>query len=318
MNYDDWNEQIPAYALGALDAQEAAALEKQLAVNAALRASLEAYRAIVGDLPIAATPIVPPQQLKAVIMAQATGQRVGAAKPQLRIPERRPWFWFPRLVFATALCAILLLAAGWANTAVQLNQALASKQQVAQQLAQAAAANQQTAAELTSAQSALETLRAEQQALGAQLTVAQRNSAKSAADLAQRTSEVQQLTQQIQSTQQALIFLSADTVTSRSLRAVRTDIAAQGSMFMKPGQTNAVILVRNLPALDQTHSYQFWLADNRHQVNAGKLEVDQNGVGRLVINVSDSVDTFAQIMITVEQREAAATPSDKVVLQGQL
>src|SRR5262245_50267728 len=94
-----FREDIPAYALGALDVDEAAALEAHLRTCDSCPAELTAYRAI-GDALLTA---LPPQSPPAALRQRLQG-RLPAAKPSRPRPA---WSW-GRVTLAAAV--ILLIA----------------------------------------------------------------------------------------------------------------------------------------------------------------------------------------------------------------
>jgi anti-sigma-K factor RskA len=86
------NDQIPAYALGCLDVEEAFQVETHLTVCAACRAELEAYKATAAQLGLAAPQVQPPLRLKASILRKvAEPQTARAAAPRQKIGA--PDFW---------------------------------------------------------------------------------------------------------------------------------------------------------------------------------------------------------------------------------
>jgi anti-sigma factor RsiW len=61
-------DQIPAYALDCLDAEETIQVEAHLAVCATCRAELEVYRATASHLGLVVPQVQPPARLKAIIL----------------------------------------------------------------------------------------------------------------------------------------------------------------------------------------------------------------------------------------------------------
>ncbi|HSJ57409.1 MAG TPA: zf-HC2 domain-containing protein, partial [Anaerolineae bacterium] len=68
-------EQLPAYALGCLDEDEAAVVAQHLDACAACRAELEEYRQVAGRLAFAAPDAAPPVGLKQRIVEQVEAER---------------------------------------------------------------------------------------------------------------------------------------------------------------------------------------------------------------------------------------------------
>src|ERR1044071_3908311 len=95
-----FRENIPAYALGALDTEECAALESHLQTCDSCRAELADYRSTSES----AFAMLPPQQPSAALRKRLQGQLPGAKKAG---STRLPWS-FSRL--AVGIAVLLLLA----------------------------------------------------------------------------------------------------------------------------------------------------------------------------------------------------------------
>ena len=93
-------ENIPAYALGALDADEARALEAHLETCESCRAELESYAPLRDGLLLAVAPLAPSPRLRRKLQDQLPSRRERAA--------RRP-AWAP-LGWALGVAVVLLLA----------------------------------------------------------------------------------------------------------------------------------------------------------------------------------------------------------------
>jgi anti-sigma-K factor RskA len=96
-------ENIPAYAVGALDAEEAAALDAHLKTCKACQAELAAYRLLSDDL-LAATP---PQEPSAALRKRLQSQ-LPSARPAER--KERPRFVWSFNQLAMGLALLLLFA----------------------------------------------------------------------------------------------------------------------------------------------------------------------------------------------------------------
>ena len=107
------NEQIGAYVLDALPADEAAAFETHLLSCAACQAEVVELRAVVGILPLALDPVEPPASLRDRISRAVEDDLAG--KPVLKaipggapkLPRRR----FPLTEAILALAAVAVIAA---------------------------------------------------------------------------------------------------------------------------------------------------------------------------------------------------------------
>jgi anti-sigma-K factor RskA len=83
-------DQIPAYALDCLDAEEAFQVEAHLTVCATCRAELEAYKVTASHLGLAASQVQPPARLKASILSRINPH---IARVQTRQQIGAPAFW---------------------------------------------------------------------------------------------------------------------------------------------------------------------------------------------------------------------------------
>jgi anti-sigma-K factor RskA len=112
MSAESWSERAAAYALGALDADELQAFEARLAVDAALRREVAAYRealaAVAGALPGAADA---PPALRDRILERARAERPGAAAaaPAEARPARRPPRALPWMLLAASVAGLVWL-----------------------------------------------------------------------------------------------------------------------------------------------------------------------------------------------------------------
>jgi anti-sigma-K factor RskA len=100
-NCQQFRELLPAYALEALDPDEARTLETHLKTCHDCQASLEEYRAVSEGLLFAMPPKAPPPRVRARLIASLSAKAPAA-------PARRVWpIW--RLVGGLALAALLIL-----------------------------------------------------------------------------------------------------------------------------------------------------------------------------------------------------------------
>lgn len=119
MTDHSWAELLPAYALDALDAADARALESHLASCAACREELAALRETVAAIAETAPRVEPPAALRERVLSQATArareQAAGSAaaasvspRATTLAPARavRPWQWL------AAACGLLAVASG--------------------------------------------------------------------------------------------------------------------------------------------------------------------------------------------------------------
>jgi len=103
--HDRFVEQLAAYVLESLAAEDRAGLEAHVAGCAACVALLAEYRAVVGTLPIGLDPVAPPARAWETIRARArSGRRQSAASRAARWASAARW---------PAVAALVLVLAGW-------------------------------------------------------------------------------------------------------------------------------------------------------------------------------------------------------------
>jgi anti-sigma-K factor RskA len=116
-------EQLAAYALGALDVEDMIAVERHLADSPAARAELDQLRQVVGMLPYAAPPVEPPervrQQLFSRIQDSTVAQsRTAPSQPVKPAAERRS-IRYMLVPAATTILAVMVLVLGGLTMSLQ-------------------------------------------------------------------------------------------------------------------------------------------------------------------------------------------------------
>jgi anti-sigma-K factor RskA len=118
-DHSRWNDEVPAYLLGALEPGEAAELEQHVAGCAECRAELRRLRPAVDLLAESAERLEPPARLRAEILGQARAEsaRAGAVPEPGKPLGHRRWLrsWRPAL----GLAAVALIAAAVAGYAIR-------------------------------------------------------------------------------------------------------------------------------------------------------------------------------------------------------
>lgn len=115
--HEQFRDDLPLYAAGALTVEESKQMESHLAECAACREELRGFQEAVSYVAMAVQPEAPPPHVKAQLLARLEDERpavgVGARQPGVTT-ETRPfrgrswlgaWFWVP--AFATACLAML-------------------------------------------------------------------------------------------------------------------------------------------------------------------------------------------------------------------
>ena len=102
-------DDLPAYALGVLDPAEALQIEAHLSECADCRAGLQAYLAVVEQLPLAVAMSAPGAEVKSKLLAQVTPRKLSTPSPRWQA-RLAGFFRAPQIPLRLAgLAAILLL-----------------------------------------------------------------------------------------------------------------------------------------------------------------------------------------------------------------
>lgn len=113
---------------------------------------------------------------------------------------------------------------------------------------------------------------------------------------------------------QMLSFMASAATTNVALTGTT---GAQAQMYMQPGHNRVVIMISGLDKLDADHVYQLWLAQGQTPVPLPVFITD-NGVAELMVDAPATIDSYDQVMITVEPRGGSNTPSSQVLLDRTL
>lgn len=293
---DDAAPELAAYALGALDPADRAAVEALLANAPQHQAELGRLREVVALLPYATPAATPPAHVRTQLMARIAADQA-EERPGVAPPQPRPWARM-RVALGVGLATLVLALGG---IGLSLNQRLAALDQT----------NQTLVATISALQGSLATTQADQAELVNQLS-------EVSAQLTRSEERISQLGQELARDGYVISFVSAPGVATRQLNPSSPVLPARGEMYMYPGETSAVVLFSGLPDLAPGQVYQFWLADGTQQTGAGTFVVDENGIARLLVEAPREVNAFREIMVTIEPAGGSETPSDTVVLAGSL
>jgi len=114
--HEQYRDDLPLYAVGALSSEESALLEKHLAECSTCREELNSLNEAAAQIALAVQPAVPSAHFREELMASLEQQRSTAVLPSSgrlqgsdrQSPRRNAWFWAP--VFATLIFALAFVA----------------------------------------------------------------------------------------------------------------------------------------------------------------------------------------------------------------
>ncbi|HLO33047.1 MAG TPA: anti-sigma factor [Anaerolineales bacterium] len=232
-------ENIPAYALGALDAKEAAALEAHLQTCTSCSDELAAYRAVSDNLLLSLPPQMPSTALRKRLQKRLPSAQK-TARPRLN------WS-FSRLAVAVAMVLLLAL------NVFSISQVRALR------------------------------------------------------------SQQEQLMDQIQNGQMALVMLSYPNTQSFPIKAAKVT----GSLLLDKEYNNAVLILRGLPPISENQTYQIWLIDpNGDRTSAGLLRPQANlpFISQPLHSMKD-LTNFVGVGMTVEPAGGSDHPTGSTVFR---
>ena len=94
--------------------------------------------------------------------------------------------------------------------------------------------------------------------------------------------------------------------------------SASGFVIISADGGNGVLVVDDLPPLDEQSQYQLWLVKDGERVSGAVFSVDETGYRGVRIVTPDSLLTYSEVLVTVEPAGGSAMPAGKQVLQGSL
>lgn len=137
------------------------------------------------------------------------------------------------------------------------------------------------------------------------------------AQLARSEQEVGALREQLGRDVQLVGFIAQPGVVNQPLPATQLASGASAQMFMQPGHTEVALVVRGLPPLAPGKIYRLWLASDSELVPVGAL-VTSDGVTQFHGHAPKPMDTYGQVMVTVDDASTAAHPGGEVLFETNL
>lgn len=304
-------DSIPAFVLGALDNGEAARVAAHVAGCSACRGEADSFRSVVGLMPYSAGALDPPPRVKQQLLA-----RIAAATNEPAAPTTQPARPLPTPRAAQAerwtrpaLAFSLVLALAFGGVALDARQR-------ADQLAADLEAQRQA---LSIAEANLAQVRQAESSAAAQLATSQQELADVAARLVESQREVLALQQNTQQGEQLVSFIAAPQTVSQPLgTTVRAPQEASARMFMQPGHNRLVLLIYGLDSAEPGKVYRLWLAKESQALAVGTLKVNADGVAEVALDAPEPMDSYDQVMITLDEDDTAAAPSDEIIFEAEL
>lgn len=156
-------------------------------------------------------------------------------------------------------------------------------------------------------------------AVEAQLLVSVRELDEARLQLAKSQQEIQELRTSERQDEQLVSFIAAPQTVSRSLGTTeRAPNEASARMFMQPGHNRLVLMIYGLKSAEPGKMYRLWLAKGNQQIAIGVVTVGPDGVAEFVVDAPEPMDAYDQVMITLDEVDTTAQPSEEVIFEANL
>jgi anti-sigma factor RsiW len=137
------------------------------------------------------------------------------------------------------------------------------------------------------------------------------------AQLARSEQEVVALREQLGRDVQLVAFIGQPGTVAQPLPATERAAGASAQMYMQPGHTEVALVVQNLPPLAPGKIYRLWLASEDELVPVGTL-ARADGVTQFHGHAPAPMDSYAQVMVTVDDAGQEAAPGGVVLFETEL
>lgn len=152
-------------------------------------------------------------------------------------------------------------------------------------------------------------------ALGAFTMNTKRQLAATQRQLANIQGQLQQSRQVATANEPQLIaFMSEPATVSHPLQASTANV--KGRMYMQPGRTGAVIMARGLRPAAVGQTYRCWLATADRQIPVCSFTQTSDGSIEVLFEAPAPIDSYQQVMLTLEPANSARPNPNNVVLQA--
>jgi len=276
---DEIRDDLPLYALGALDAEERAAVEVALAGDAELARELREWTELVGLMALDAPDAAPPDS-KAKLLARVHGDAAATAASR-KVARRRLGGW---MLPVAAAAAALLAIAGYREIGFR-----AERRRVAETFV----------------------------ALQHGLAEARGDLAKVSATLAQSQSDANSLRIALARAEEALAVVQQPNLQMVALKETRDAPPAVGHVLLSPPTGKALFYAFDLPPPPPDKVYElWWITEKDGPVRAAIFQPDARGVGHAEATMPAGSGALQAAAVTVEAAGGMPKPQGPMVLLG--
>jgi anti-sigma-K factor RskA len=276
--HDRLHDASGLYVLGMLDPDERAAFEAHAATCAACTAELRALAPVTSALPHAVTHVDPPPDLRARVLAAATGDerardRVTAVTPRTApaSPSTARSAWW---MSAAAMALIAVGAGGYAWSL---------RNQISGLRTDLASTNAELAATLDR--------------------------------LARSETQLAAATRSVATAEARMVVLTAPDMRQVNLAGQPVAPGASGRAFLSRAR-GLVFTATDLPPLPPGRGYQLWVVTPAAPVSVGMLQIDNTGRAAQAFPAPQTQDPIAAVAVTIEPEGGVPAPTGDKYLVG--
>jgi anti-sigma-K factor RskA len=295
LNHLHPDELLGAYALDALDDEEASLVEAHLEVCPQCRESVQQFQNATALLGLSVERQEPPPRLQSRVMNSLPELTLAASAAPIRPAARHSRPTTSKWVIPLAAAIVLSL----------FGVSLAMNRNVASRVDRLEEANSTVTAQLSQSMAQVQRLEQENSVLAGRLNQA-----------AARDEQILSTVHQIQ----AASYLSSHPNTQPLVLEppVGSSSGSQGVLLVGEGGQKALLMVSNMEQPPPLRSYQVWLVRGGQRMPVGQLQVDSSGWGSLYLTPPASLFEFEWVSLTVEERDSVAIVREKMVLHSRI
>ena len=93
---------------------------------------------------------------------------------------------------------------------------------------------------------------------------------------------------------------------------------ASGFVVISSDGNEGVLVVDELPSLDEQYEYQLWLVRNGSLTSGAVFPVDESGYRGMRIEAPETLLLYSSVLVTIEPAGGSAAPTGDTVLDGSL
>jgi len=337
MGHEQFEEQLPLYAIGALDKPERQAIEVHLLTGCTdCHAALKQYYGVAGAMPYGLPTVSPPAELKRRVMSSiqtpaeapspttTTWPAVDQLTDEWVPPVRsRRWYSSPALGFAML---VLLVGAGLYAYLLrsEVSQEIDQRQRLESTLREETERMEALKEQVTNQEQQvadLKTAFAERSGdtgrLKEALAASEEETVQLRQDLAQREQELTSLRRTVAQRDEMLAVLRSPNAKVISLTGSEKARSAGGLLLLDPVSRRALLYAFNLPPLPHGKTYQLWVIPDK-PVSAGTFMVDSGNKTRLVIKAAPDWTSVSRFAVSIEPEGGRPQPTGDIFLSAGL